>query len=371
MQIIKSFFIGLMVFMPFLKSYASGLQDSASIGFDTYSDNHDVQIYSPTFSLMKTISKNFLVGVKMRIDAIAAASIRNGGHPDRPDTVTGASDKSGFGDVRYAPTFLAAYDDGQNALSGGFYYSKEVDYTGKAFFLNYVRQLNEDNTAVAIGFSQSNDTWSPVFKRALPDDTRKEQKIDFSVNQLISPTFSMQLVYSYMNSKGFLSSPYHYIDQDTSAKFENYPSARKGHAFAIKGVKMLNDDNSMNYSYRYYTDDWSINSHTLSTEWLHDMNQEWTAGARLRYYTQSKASFAKEIGTYSKTDTYFASDYRMSAFNAYDVGIPLIYTPADKDYKVSFSIDYYRTNKNAYMKEWYGTDYLQAVYTTIRIDYEF
>ena len=371
----KSFFIGLMLMIPFLKTYASELKDSASFGFDTYSDNNDVQVYSPTFELMKTVSKNWLVGVKLRVDAIAAASIRLGGSPAlaRPDAQATASKRSGFDDVRYAPTFFVTYDDGENTATVGGYYSTELDYVGKAIFANYTKQLNQGNTVVGIGFSQSGDTWSPNNNRPLPRDNRDEQKIDFSVNQLISPTLSLQFVYSYMNSQGFLSSPYPYVIQDgTFIGFENYPENRTGHAFAIKGLKYIDDENAMNFSYRYYTDDWDIDSHTINVEWLHDINDNWMVGARARYYTQSGSNFAKPVGSYSPTDKYVASDYRMTAFDSYDFGIPVTYKPSlESPYSISFSVDYYRTSDNAYIQNWFGESNIQAIYTTIRIDYEF
>jgi len=361
--------------IPFLKTYASELKDSASFGFDTYSDNNDVQVYSPTFELMKTVSKNWLVGVKLRVDAIAAASIRLGGSPAlaKPDAQATASKRSGFDDVRYAPTFFVTYDDGENTATVGGYYSTELDYVGKAIFANYTKQLNQGNTVVGIGFSQSADTWSPNNNRPLPRDNRDEQKIDLSVNQLISPTLSLQFVYSYMNSQGFLSSPYPYVIQNGEfIGFENYPENRTGHAFAIKGLKYIDDENVMNFSYRYYTDDWDIKSHTIGAEWLHDINDNWMVGARVRYYTQTGSNFAKPIGGYTPTDKYVASDYRMSAFDSYDFGIPITYKPSEESpYSISFSIDYYQTSDNAYIKNWFGNNNIQAVYTTLRIDYDF
>ena len=351
--------------------FASSIKDSASIGFASYNDNADVQVYSPTFSLFKKLSHNWMMGVKMRIDAITAASIKNGANNTRVDAVTGASQKEDlFDDVRYAPTVMATYDDGENLLTFGGYYSTEIDYTGKSVFVNYVRQLNEQNTAIGIGVSQSFDKWNPVFKRALPRDDRKEGKIDLSINQLITPTFSMQGVVSYMFSKGFLSSPYHYILQDDIAKFENYPDSRKGYAVAIKGVYMVNLKNATNFSYRYYKDDWDIKSHTISGEWLHDFSKNFTSGMRLRYYTQTASNFIKPIPGYSRSDRYFAVDYRMSAFNSIDIGIPFIYTINHKK-KLKMSVDLYQTSKNDYIKNWYGIDSLTAVYTTLSYDFDY
>jgi len=370
----KSFFIGIMLMIPFLKTYASELKDSVSFGFDTYADNNDVQVYSPTFELMKTISKNWLLGVKLRVDAIAAASIRLGTSPatEKPDAQATASKRSGFDDVRYAPTFFVSYDDGENSATIGGYYSNELDYVGKALFANYTKQLNQGNTVLGMGFSQSADTWSPNNNRPLDRDNRDETKMDFSVNQLISPTASVQFVYSYMYSEGFLSSPYPFMIQNQDfIGFENYPKERTGHAFALKGLKHIDDDNVMNFSYRYYTDDWDIDSHTFNVEWLHDINDEWMVGARARYYTQSGSHFARPLGQYNPSDKYIATDYRMTAFDSYDFGIPVTYKPEGSSYSFSFSIDYYRTNDNAYIKHWFGEDNIQAIYTTIRIEYEF
>ncbi len=375
MQIIKSLFIGLTLIIPFIKTYASELKDTASFGFDTYSDNNDVQVYSPSFSLMKTVSKNWLIGIKMRVDAIASASIRLGGSPAlaSPDAQATASKRSGFEDMRYAPTFITSYDDGENKASFGLYYSTEEDYIAKAVFANYTRELNQGNTILGIGFSQSADTWEPANNRKLPQDNRDELKIDLSMTQLLSPTASVQLVYSYMNSKGFLASPYPYMIQNGQfIGLELYPDNRTGHAFAIKGLQYLDDANVMNYSYRYYTDDWDIDSHTLSAEWLHDIDDSWMIGVRMRYYTQTGSFFAKDIGDYTPNDRYVATDYRMTAFDSYDFGIPVKYKPSlESPYTITFSIDYYRTSDNAYIKNWFGEDNTQAIYTTFHVEYEF
>ena len=353
-------------------SLASSLKDSMSFGINGYKDNADVQVYSPTLSLFKKVSHKWMLGFSMRIDAISAASIRDGANSDHVDAVTAASSTEDalYDDIRYAPTLMATYDDGENLLSFGAYYSTEIDYTGQAVFMNYVRQLNEQNTAVGIGISQSFDKWHPVYDRELPKDYRNERKIDFSLNQLITPMFSMQAVYSYMYSEGFLSSPYHYVLQDNFAKFENYPDTREGHAFALKGVYLLNNTNAMNLSYRYFFDDWDISSHTTNVELLHDFSSQFTSGVRFRYYTQTKSNFVQDIGSYQVNDEYFATDYRMSAFDSYTVGIPFIYKKENGD-RVTASVDYYQTTDNEYIKSWYGVSNISAVFTTISYEFDY
>ncbi len=376
MQIIKSFFISLLLLIPFTKSYASSLKDTMSFGFDTYSDSGNVEVYSPTFSLMKALSNEFLLGFKVRIDSITAASIKKLAAPTAPVATTaaasGGGENEGPDDVRFSPTFFATYDNGADSLTGGFYVSTEKDYQGKSVFTNYVRQLNQDNTALGVGISQSFDNWEPAIPLTMSRKDRKESKVDLSINQLITPQLSIQLVYSYLYSEGFLPSPYNYLVIGGTNVYEKYPETRTGDAFAIKGVALIDESNSINLSYRYYKDNWNIASHTINTEWLSDITKNITIGLRGRYYTQTKANFTKPLGTALATDAYIVSDYRASAFDSFDIGVPFVYKPSSaSNIKFSASIDYYQTTSNEYIKNWYNTDSLKAIYTTLRIDYDF
>jgi len=374
---IKRFFIGLLTVFPFFKAFASSEGDKVSVGFNYYADNADVEVYSPTFEFIKKITEKILIGIKTRIDAISAASIRNGGQPSQPDAVTGASYREGFDDVRYAGSLFVTYDTGETSVTVGGYYSTEIDYTGRSIFLNIVKQLNEQNTALGFGISQSFDEWSPVFDRNLPQDYRRERKVDLSVTQLLSPTAMVQFIYTYLYSEGFLSSPYHYVINDEIAKFEKYPEERTGHAFTVKAVKLITEPMSINLSYRYYTDDWDIKSHTINVELLRDMKENLTAGIRYRYYTQTDAFFAKPVDEYTQSDEYFAIDYRMSSFSSNTVGLSFIYKPKGRflidwsNVKVEGSVDYYFTSSNEYIQRWYNLDRLEAVFTSFAVSYSF
>ncbi len=374
---IKKIIAGLLVFLPFTKGFASGAKDKVGIGFDYYADNGDVQVYSPTFEFLKKVAQKVLIGIKARIDAISAASIRNGGRPTQADAVTGASGKEGPDDTRYAGSLFGTYDDGENSITVGGYYSTEIDYKGLSLYTTIVKQFNEQNTALGLGISQSFDKWEPVFKRNLPKSYRRERKIDLSLTQLLSPTSMVQFIYTYLYSEGFLSSPYHYIIQDNIAKFERYPDTRKGDAFTFKIVKLITEPMSFNFSYRYYKDDWKIKSHTFNFELLRDFTENLTLGVRYRYYTQTKSYFAKPIGSYKLTDKYIAVDYRMSSFSSNTVGMSFIYKPKGNflinwdNIKLEGSIDYYFTSNNEYIKNWYGKNNLKAVFTSFMASYEF
>jgi len=374
---IKRVLAGLFIFLPFTKAFSSSQQDKVSVGFDFYSDNADVEVYSPTFEFLKKITEKIFFGIKARIDAISAASIRNGGRPYQPDAVTGASEREGFDDTRYAGSLFVGYNSPDTLITVGGYYSTEIDYEGRSLFFNLIKQLNEQNTALGLGMSQSFDQWKPVFDRVLPQDYRRERKIDLSITQLLSPKAMVQFIYSNIYSEGFLASPYHYVINPVIAKFERYPETRMGHAFTFKIVKLITEPMSINLSYRYYTDDWDINSHTANVELITDLTKTITTGVRYRYYTQTNAFFIKPIDQYTENDQYYAVDYRMSSFSSHTVGLSFLLKPRgifiidwDK-VKVEASVNYYFTSNNEYIKAWYGEDKLQAVFTSFQISYQF
>lgn len=369
----------ILVLLPVVVLRAEILKDRINISFDYYGDNGDVKVLSPSLSFYKKLSEKFMLGAKMRVDAITAATKAYGGRAKGIDAVTGATPTNNFDEIRVAPSLTGIYTEGDHTASFGGYYSTERDYTGRSFFINYARELNEQNTTMVIGFSQSFDKWKPYFKRELPDYKRDESKLDLSVTQLLSPTFSAQLTYSYMLSKGFLSSPYHYLLTDNNAKFEKYPSDRTGNAFALRMVKLLDEPTSANFTYRFYKDDWDISSHTVNAELYRDITRNFTLGGRYRYYTQTGANFTKDLSGYSINDNYIAVDYRMSAFKSNTVGLSAIYKPDWKNFtlldsnklKIKASCDYYWTSKNGYIKYWYDNDKINAVFTSLSFDYEF
>jgi Protein of unknown function (DUF3570). len=65
---------------------------------------------------------------------------------------------------------------------------------------------------------------------------------------------------------------------------------------------MIGDSVSVKTNYRFYTDDWEIDSHTIDGDIYYALNKSVTLGAGLRYYTQSEAKF------YNKEKDFFTNE---------------------------------------------------------------
>jgi hypothetical protein len=106
-------------------------------------------------------------------------------------------------------------------------------------------------------------------------------------------------------------------------RFESRPDTRTKQALYAELKKDLRG-RTLSAAYRYMTDDWDINSHTL------DARLRWPLGAatylepHVRYYTQTGAEFYRLALVNGQPMPQFASaDYRLADFDATTLGMKL------------------------------------------------
>ena len=238
----------------------------------------------------------------------------------------------------------------------GFSGSFEYDYTHLGLNGSLSRDFNKRNTTVSAGLAIARDEWDPVGGTPIPfsamldvgdsgnkTGTETKDVVDavLGVTQVISRNLLVQLNYSFSNSSGYLTDPYKFLSLvdavtgDTiprapaagaegpshEFRFENRPDDRTKHSFYAQ-AKYYMGGKVLDASYRYMTDDWDIDSHTL------DMRLRWPLGERsylephLRFYTQSEADFY----TISLVDgvalpAFASADYRLGNFDALTAGL--------------------------------------------------
>ncbi len=240
--------------------------------------------------------------------------------------------------------------------SVGFSGSREYDYTHLGLNGSLSRDFNKRNTTVSAGLALAHDIWDPVGGAPVPfapmldvgdtsNKTGSETKdiIDavIGVTQVVSRKMLVQLNYSFSNSSGYLTDPYKILSlvDGTSGdtiprvpapgaegpshefRFENRPDDRTKHSLYGQ-AKYYMGGKVLDASYRYMTDDWEIDSHTV------DLRLRWPLGEssyiepHLRFYTQSEADFY----TISLVDgvelpRFASADYRLGNFDAITAGL--------------------------------------------------
>ncbi len=262
-----------------------------------------------------------------------------------------------FKDTRVALT--AAWEQPLGRLwktSVGFSGSFEYDYTHLGLNGSLSRDFNQRNTTVSAGLAIARDEWDPVGGTPIPfspmldvgdtgnkTGTETKDVVDavLGVTQVISRKLLVQVNYSFSNSSGYLTDPYKFLSLvdgttgDTITRvpapgaegpshefrFERRPDERSKHSLYAQ-AKYYMGGKVLDASYRYMTDDWEIDSHTL------DLRLRWPIGERsyiephLRFYTQSEADFY----TISLVDgvelpAFASADYRLGNFDAITAGL--------------------------------------------------
>ena len=241
-------------------------------------------------------------------------------------------------------------------LSFGASASKEYDYTHIGLNARLSRDFNNRNTTVSAGLAIAADSLDPVGGTPIPftemldvgdlsnrlgNEDKDIIDVVLGVTQVVSRNLLVQLNYSYSDASGYLTDPYKIISVvdgvtgDTVPRvptpgvdgpshiflYESRPGSRTKHSFYGQ-AKYYMDGKVLDTSYRYMTDDWDIDSHTI------DVRLRWPIGAttylepHVRFYSQSHAEFlTTSLVDGAALPAYASNDYRLGDFDALTAGL--------------------------------------------------
>jgi len=141
----------------------------------------------------------------------------------------------------------------------------------------------------------------------------------------------MQIKYAWANASGYLTDPYKIlsvIDDENITQlgrtldyvYESRPGQREIQNIFFAYKRNLQGD-VLDFSYRYYWDEWDINSNTLDMKYQYKLNDQYYLQPHFRFYDQSAASFYEHSLKNSESFDYASADFRLAAFKAYTLGI--------------------------------------------------
>lgn len=241
-------------------------------------------------------------------------------------------------------------------VNTGASFSKEYDYTHAGVNASISRDFNQRNTTLSAGIAFSADSIDPeggiprplssmldvgdLSNRTGTDD-KDIVDLVFGVTQVVSRNLVVQANYSFSDSSGYLNDPFKIVsvvDGTTGDAivrtptpgiagpsheyiYESRPDQRTKHSLYTQ-AKYYMSGKVLDASYRYMTDDWEIDSHTV------DLRYRWPIGdtsylePHLRFYTQTEAEFY-QVGVVGGAPLlrYASSDYRLGDFDAITAGL--------------------------------------------------
>lgn len=214
--------------------------------------------------------------------------------------------------------------------------STEDDYQSFYGGMGTALEFYQQQLVVDMAMSFAADRLEPTpFDRALPGTTvggpnpirtTDERKGSYGVyigfTQVINRLMTFQSGVNLLLKTGYLSDPYKLVqiydnEGDLIIRNDNRPSDRSSGVW-VNRVRAYVEPwgGALHVDYRYYSDNWSVRSHTLDVSWHQDLPGGWTVAPGVRAYQQTEASFYDAYYAAPRSDGFYSSDYRLSDYSA-------------------------------------------------------
>lgn len=385
---------------PAIAQQAPGAQEPWK--FDTailyYGESERVTAVEGVFSASKDFGDEHIFSGKVTIDGLTGASATGAVAQPTAQTFTRPSGKGEYqiaaGETPLDDTFrdTRVQLNGQwtqpvwqdYRVSGGVHLSKEYDYLSMAVNGALAKDFNQRNTTVSLGLSYAFDSIDPEGGRPvalasmpLRDDFASEQDYQqafdatrltgsdnkntldllLGLTQVINRRTIMQLNYGLSVVDGYMTDPFKMLSVvDNSGMtqdivYENRPDKRTRHNVFWQ-TKYAMDSGVADISYRFTTDDWDINSHTLDSRLRYNLTANTYIQPHFRYYQQSAAEFYQPyLLTTAGLPEFASADYRITEMTAYTLGFKYGIL-LDQGKELAFRLEYYQQDpKNAGFEE--------------------
>jgi len=345
---------------------AAQAEDYVSVQVLQYNENNSrVSVTAPSIMINKDFGTDYTLNASLVGDAVSGAS------PTYYDASTGASayargENVNASDIEYGNVHFS-----EKRVAGGLLFtsrlanrdelrigangSSENDFNSGSGSLEYMHWFDDaKNSAITLGGSyQYNEITARCVDRIACDASSGASEIkeatainlQIGISHNINPESYAEVALFYIADDGYLTDPYLNVVRNNNGITadivgEKRPDKRRAYGGILKYVNAITDNTTLHLSYRYYWDDWSINSHTIDSDLYYELGSDWTFKLGLRYYNQSAANFYSGLDNYFSNELYASSDYRLSDFRA------LTYK-SNVDYKITkavslnFSANYY------------------------------
>ena len=318
---------------------------------------------APTMVVKIPMNQNNVLTIETGLSAYTSASSSNVNPFDQQNGAPSpwvASSGASSSDVLayFNPSFSHSSEDRNTIYSAALAFSNEYDYQSVGFGGGIAKLFNEKNTEVNIqakvyidkhlpqypielrgGFNNPAiigvGTYAPLFD-GFSQTNRNTYSLSFSFSQILSARLQGVIFMDGVMQEGLLSSPLqrvYFADRPNffvgafqlADEVETLPFYRYKYPVGMRLNYYLNDWLTIRSYARYYMDSWGVNGLTSELEFPMSLSSSFSIFPSYRFYKQSASNyfFEKEVAT--TQDTYFTSDYDLSAFSSHQLGFGVKY----------------------------------------------
>ncbi len=311
--------------------FSSGMaQQKIGIKMHSFSDNSGSSINTPIMDFSSDIFGDMIMLVRYRLDRVSVPPIRGiSASPSPIDAITGASRPITGSDpadqiyVKERHEVVSSFNS--EHLGASHYFSLEDDYIAHMSSVFANLDFAQKNTNISFSYSFGWDDIHPI--AADTALTKIAHAVNTTITQVLSPKMIVRIGADVSYISGFQSNPYRSVNAGGQIYQENHPVERRRGAVFLKLNRYFETESSINIDYRYYLDDWDIESHTAGFQYHQYLSKNALVRYRYRYYAQTMANFYKPL--YPLFEEYITSDYKLEAFTSNLFGVKLEYKLKD------------------------------------------
>lgn len=326
-----------------------------------YAEDGRVSAIEPVVRARKTIGDDEFLTFRLVVDSLTGSSANGAIATTAAQTFTKPSGDATYTTAANTTPLDPSFHDTRVAVNGewekplqdnlkgifGANLSKEYDYTSLGASATLAWDFNNRNTTFTTGLSFNLDTVKPVgeipdgltampttitVNKASVGDSDNKTVVDvlLGITQVIGRKTLMQFNYTYGQDDGYLTDPYKILSVVTEAGtttlaatpylYEQRPDSRVRNALYWKTVHQFEQD-VVNFSYRYYWDDWGITSHTFDARYRYELGGGHYLMPHARYYLQDKADFYHYKLVDGDIPRYASADYRLGDLSTTTLGL--------------------------------------------------
>lgn len=318
---------------------------------------------APTMVVQIPVGQDGVLTIDSGLSAYTSASSSNVNPFDGEQNASPwvASSGASRSDVlaHFNPSYTHYSADRNTVYVASLAVAKEYDYQSFGFGLGISKLFYEKNTELGVNFKVYLDEHSPQYPIelrsgffdsnivgegvynpnfvAFSQPKRNTYALSFSFSQILTSKMQASFFADVVMQEGLLSSPLQRVyfadrpdffidDFQLADDVERLPFNRYKFPVGLRYNYYILDWLTLRSYARYYMDSWGVGGLTTEIELPIALHSSWTVFPSWRYYEQSAADyfFAKEVA--SSSQTYYTSDYDLSAFTSQQWGVGIRYT---------------------------------------------
>lgn len=365
--------------VDFLSSYY--LQDGENAAVSGGEGSEELSDVTATFIVSIPMNDDAILTIDAGISAYSSASSSNIDPFDKKNAnpfnaSSGASQSDLWNNLNIS--YSHSSDDRNQVWSLKGSVASEYDYTSFGIGGSYTHLFNQKNSELSLSANIFFDNWTRIYPvelrpfsnggpglnaalfkqntisgeenynpqfNTLSKSQRNSYSFGVAASQILSKNLTASISLDVISQHGLLSTPFQrvYFKDKANSFIDNFqladdierlPDSRLKYAAGSRLNYYINELFIMRSSYRFYSDDWGIRSHTAQIEIPIKISQNFTLYPSYRFYNQTSADYFAKKDHHLSTSPYYTSDYDLSKYDAHQFGFGVRYSDHFSEFRL-------------------------------------